>query len=369
MLVWSRGGGAVDRCGDVLWLTNYYNPWPAVPDSKWWSGQGFVAALVTSEGRCVLITNVPSNEWRDALVVCDAFTDEPFIHVGAARCVQEAGLASARVGLAGRDALSVHVHELIRSALPDVTFVPADDLLAAARRVKSESELNVIRETGRVADATMTALLAASQPGTTERQATAAAVAALVEAGGTPYMLTLATGPCADRYAPATLPSWSDRSLAEGDLWHVDMAGCFGGYIFDFARTTVVGVEPSAGQREIIDGAIGAVDAVIERIEPGRPVGDAVVHGRRALARSAAGGPPPTKHDYPHLGHTIGLGFEDVWLYEDERRPFETGWYVAVEAVVARDGLGFAMFEQNVLVGADGVELITRCAPRPWEDV
>ena len=100
MLVWSRGGGAVDRCGDVLWLTNYYNPWPAVPDSKWWSGQGFVAALVTSEGRCVLITNVPSNEWRDALVVCDAFTDEPFIHVGAARCVQEAGLASARVGLA-----------------------------------------------------------------------------------------------------------------------------------------------------------------------------------------------------------------------------------------------------------------------------
>ena len=28
--------------------------------------------------------------------------------------------------------------------------------------------------------------------------------------------------------------------------------------------------------------------------------------------------------------------------------------YVAVEAVVAREGIGFAMFEQNLLVGHDG---------------
>lgn len=367
LLVWSRGGSAVDRCGDVLWLTNYYNPWPAVPDSRWWSGQSLAAALVTAKGRCVLITNVPSSEWRDAHVVCDAFTDEPFIHVGAARCIEEAGLASARIGLAGREALSIQVYDLIRSALPDVTFVSADELLADARRVKSESELKLIRETGRVADATMTALLAASQPGTTEREAAAAAVAALVAAGGTPYMLALASGPSADRYAPTTLPTWSDRTFVEGDLWHVDMAGCFGGYLFDFARTTVVGVEPDAEQREMIEAAIGAVDAVIERIEPGRPVREAVGPGRRALAHS--GGPPPGKHDYPHLGHTIGLGFEDVWLSEEERRPFEAGWYVAVEAVVARDRRGFAMFEQNVFVAADGVELITRCSPRPWEEM
>jgi hypothetical protein len=41
--------------------------------------------------------------------------------------------------------------------------------------------------------------------------------------------------------------------------------------------------------------------------------------------------------------------------------------YVAVEAVVARDGIGFAMFEQNLLVGDDEAEIVTQSPERPWQ--
>jgi Xaa-Pro aminopeptidase len=300
-------------------------------------------------------------------VVCDSSTDEPFIHEGAASVVRAAGLERARLGLAGRDALSVQLWELVRSALPDVVFVPADDLTSQARRRKSPAEMQLIREVGRVADGAMEAMLAASVPGATERDAVGAALSALVAAGGMPYSLAFETGPAAARYCPSTLPPWSERAMRAGDLWRVDMAGSLGGYIFDFARTTVVGSEPSAIQRQLIETAIAAVETVIESIEPGRVIGEAVGRGRRVLSSSLPEAPPATRHDYPHLGHLLGLGFEDVWLYEDERRPFEAGWYVAVEAVAASKEHGFAMFEQNLLVTEEGVELVTRCPARPWE--
>jgi Xaa-Pro dipeptidase len=366
LLVWSRGAGGYDQCGPVVWLTNFYNPWGAVPDSPWWSGQGYAAALVTPDGQCALVTNIPSHEWDRSPVVCDAFTDEPFLHLGVATLARERDLDHRRIGVAGRSNVSLHVHELVQAALPHATLVACDEVMADAMRPKSEEEQIVIRETGRAGDATMTAMLAASTPGATEREVARAGFAAAIEHGSVPFLVALGTGPAEDRYAPSTLPTWSTRELGDGDLWHLDLGGMFGGYIYDFARTTVVGGNPTPHQEEMIDAAIATVEAVIERIEPGRPIGDAVADGFAVRRAAAPYQPPPSKHDYPHLGHTIGLGFGDIWLAENERRPFEAGMYVAVEAVVARDGVGYSMFEQNLLVGSDAVEIVTRSPKRPW---
>jgi|SRR5579862_611511 len=366
LLVWSRGAGGYDQCGPVLWLTNFYNPWGAVPDSPWWSGQGYAAALVTADGQCALVTNIPSHEWEQSVVVCDEFTDEPFLHLGVATLVHKLGVEHGRIGVAGRSNVSVHVHELVQAALPHATLVACDELMADAMRPKSVTEQTVIRETGRAADITMTAMLAASTPGASEREIAGAGFKAAIESGAVPFLVALGTGPAEDRYAPSTLPTWSTRRLADGDLWHLDLGGTFGGYIYDFARTTVVGGKPTPHQEAMIDASIATVEAVIDRIEPGRPIGEAVAHGLAVRRDTAPYQPPASKHDYPHLGHTIGLGFGDIWLSEHEQRPFEAGMYVAVEAVVARDGVGYSMFEQNLLVGNDTVEIVTRSPTRPW---
>ena len=366
VLVWSRGGGALDACGPVLWLTNYYNPWGAVPDSQCWSGQSTCAALVTAGGGCTLVTNVPRGEWAGSTVVCDDATDDPFMHVSAASAVRRAGLERGRVGLAGRVHLSVHLHDLLVAELAGVEWADADDVLVEAMRPKSAAEHDLIRAAGRAADATMAAMLDATVPGATERDVARAGFEAGIAHDTVPFLVALATGPAEDRYAPSTLPTWSSRRLDHGDLWHLDLAGSYGGYLYDVARTTVVGGEPAPEQEAMMEAAIATVEAVLARIEPGRPIGDAVAHGHRIRRELAPYLPPPTRHDYPHLGHTLGCGFGDLWLYEDERRPFERDMYVAVEAVVARAGHGFAMFEQNVLVRPDGVELVTNGPTRPW---
>ena len=367
VLAWSRGGATLDSAADVLWLTAFYNPWLAVPDSQCWSGQSHCAALVTAAGECVLITNIPRHEWRDGGVVSDDVVDEPFIELGVASAVRSRGLDTGRIGLAGRTVLTVALFDKLRAALPELLLVPADEVLVEARRPKSPAEVAAIRETGRVGGLTMEAMLTASQPGAREVDVASAAHVATIAAGGVPYGIALATGPDEDRLCPWTLPTWSSRTLQPGDLWHCDLAGIVGGYLFDFARTTVVGGTPDAEQLEIMEAAIATVEAVLERIEPGRPIGEAVAHGHAVQRRLAPFAPAPGKHDYPHLGHTLGLGFGDIWLYENEQRPFEAQMYVAVEAVVARADGGFAMFEENVLVGADGPEVVTVCRKRPWE--
>jgi Xaa-Pro dipeptidase len=366
LLVWSRGAGGYDQCGPVVWLTNFYNPWAAVPDSSWWSGQGYAAALITPDGQCALVTNIPPHEWDQSLVVCDQFTDEPFLHLGVATVIRERGLEHGLIGVAGRANVSLHLHELVSTAIPDATLVACDEVIEDAMRPKSTAEQGVIRETGRAADATMAAMLDASAPGATERTVARAGFDAALEHGSLPFLVALGVGPAEDRYAPSTLPTWSARELTLGDLWHLDLGGMFGGYMYDFARTTVVGCDPTPDQEAMIDAAIATVEAVIARIEPGRPIGDAVAHGLAVRCEQAPYQPPPTKHDYPHLGHTIGLGFGDIWLSEHQERPFEVGMYVAVEAVVARDDIGFAMFEQNLLVGDNTAEVVTRSPKRPW---
>src|SRR5271168_3160877 len=60
LLVCSRGGGTLDRFGDVLYLTNYYSPFPYIPDleSNWTArAHGFLVLPVN--GDPLLVADVP----------------------------------------------------------------------------------------------------------------------------------------------------------------------------------------------------------------------------------------------------------------------------------------------------------------------
>ena len=81
----------------------------------------------------------PTHEWDQSLVVCDQFTDEPFLHLGVATLIRERGLEHGRIGIAGRANVSLHLHELVSAAVPDATLVACDEVIEAAMRPKSDS--------------------------------------------------------------------------------------------------------------------------------------------------------------------------------------------------------------------------------------
>jgi Xaa-Pro aminopeptidase len=71
---------------------------------------------------------------------------------------------------------------------------------------------------------------------------------------------------------------------------------------------------------------------------------------------------------FPAFGHSFGVGLEPPWIIEGEPTMIEENMCLAIETLLGRPGVGGAGFEQDVIVRADGCEVITAdCAARWWD--
>lgn len=152
--------------------------------------------------------------------------------------------------------------------------------------------------------------------------------------------------------------------MAAGDLLRIDAYGSIGGYLFDLARTKVVGDAATGEQRDLIDALRGAVAAGIEELRPGVRLSDVARRCEEALAGSTHA----RRHGVPaHVmggfwGHGLGLGFEPPWIGPASGEVVEEGWCLAIERRAAVADIGGAQHEDDVLVRSEGPELITRTA-------
>jgi Xaa-Pro aminopeptidase len=224
-----------------------------------------------------------------------------------------------------------------------------------------------------VGDAVMGAMLRACVEGATEADVAAAGCGEAIRRGAAPYDLPAASGENSNAFAHGSLPSWSQRSLAAGDLWHSDMYGAYHGYYYDFTRSTVIGGDPTDAQLRVLEGAIGVVEAVIDGLVAGSTFGEAYERGASFMAANGfdAGTPDDVVaglgQAFPSFGHSLGLAWESPWIVPGSRAALEEGMYVAVEAAVGAPGVGAAGFEQDVLITAGGPEVLSTVPARPWE--
>ena len=65
-------------------------------------------------------------------------------------------------------------------------------------------------------------------------------------------------------------------------------------------------------------------------------------------------------------GHGLGLGFERPWLISGEALTIEEAMFLAVEKFLSLENIGKAAAAQNLLVDADGVEVLTDSKKGSW---
>jgi Xaa-Pro aminopeptidase len=372
LLAWSRGGGTVDSCGDVLYLANHYTPIPR-HQNQWplWAGRGFAAVYVPVDGEPVLIADLP--DYRADLVAVDDVRVGLNVPDEAARAIGDRGGACGRIGLAGCEIVTWESYRLLAEALPHAELVPADDVVEELRMIKSDAELDALRRAAEVGDALADAMIrAALVPGTTEAQAVAAGHAVAIERGAAIWDSAVASGPYSHYYACQGLPSWSQRPLERGDIFHVDSYGAVDGYLYDLTRSCVCGGEATGPQREVLEGAIGCIEAMIAVVRAGVPasalyrVGEAYLAERGLLPESgSAEVTVALAESFPAHGHGIGVTNERPWLRADEHLPLQESMVIAIETMAGRADVGAAGFEQDVVVTADGCEVLNRC-PGVW---
>jgi Xaa-Pro aminopeptidase len=367
----SRGGGQTDSYADVLYLSGHYNVFTLLPDHPpHWSGHSHCAFVLAAEGEPTLVDGF--GELRDDLVAVEDLRVAPDLAAGIAAVLAEKGLAGERVGLAGGNAMLVAPYRRLTELAGAAELVPIDDAVEVLRVRKSPLELERIRAASEAGQAIMSAILRTAARGDcTEADAVAEGYAAAARAGVAMYDAAVSSGPYSARYTFGRLPSWSRRRLEHGELFHIDCYGSLDGYLFDFSRTTVVGGPPSAGQREVIEGAAASMDAGIAALVPG--VSGAELFGlvRGELVRRGLADEPQEAGDgggfegYDCHGHGFGLAWEWPWITPWETRAVESATAMAVECMAGTEAVGLVKFEQNAIVGDDGPEPLLRLPAVP----
>lgn len=218
--------------------------------------------------------------------------------------------------------------------------------------IKSQAELNLMREAGRVNALALEAARQIIRPGVSTQEIDEAAAEVIRKHGAKPAFLGV---PGAYPYPATTTVSINDemvhgipgkRKIKEGDIVSVDCGTILEGYVGDSAFTIGVG-EISAEAKRLIEVTERALYIGIEKLRVGNRVGDV----GSAIQKFVEGHGFHVPREY--TGHGIGRS-----MWEGPQVP---NYGIAGRGIPLRAGMAIAI-EPMVLVGTHE----TRVMPDRW---
>lgn len=287
-----------------------------------------------------------------------------------AETIAEKGLARATIGteLDGGLRLGLTVTEFrqLQDALPHVAFRSAAPVVWPARAIKSALEIEKIRRACRITCEAFAVAQQALRVGMTEREAAAIVRAEMFRRGATGEgFLALFGGP-RGIWADA-LPA--DYPFRRGDPIMFDGGCCVDGYYADVSRMAWVG-EPSSEDRRLYELARRANAEALAALRPGAIIKDVHAAGQRVFNAEGAGA--LRVFGRGQLGHGIGLSIhEPPDMAADSEETLRPGMTIAVEPALTNrpkwtDSDRFFIVEHNVVITADGYELLTPLSDALW---
>jgi Xaa-Pro dipeptidase len=238
-----------------------------------------------------------------------------------------------------------------------IDVVDGQQALMDAREVKTEEEIELLKQAAAMVDATYLDIAKAIRPGTRESDLVAIANEKLYGMGSERVeCVNSVSGP---RGAPHS-HTFSDRMIQPGDMIFLDIMHSFNGYHTCYYRTFICGV-PNEAQKEAYEICSQWVNAALDAIEPGAKLDDIANVWPRAEEFGYA------NEDEAFLlqfGHGVGLSLWERPIisrrYMGQKTVLKKGMVFAVECWKgAEDGSGAARIEEEVVVTDDGCEIIT----------
>jgi Xaa-Pro aminopeptidase len=242
------------------------------------------------------------------------------------------------------------------------------------RMYKSESEKKIIRKSAEIGNKAMVTAMETAIEGNREVDVAVACGAEIIRQGAVIWDMAMSSGPKSDRYIYQRFPPWdTERKFEKGDLFHIDIYGAYQGYQFDFARSTVIGGNPTPDQEHLLEGTVGAVEKVVENIKPGAVFEDLGTIGyeylyEKGFIESRDFFKTTSGSGCLSFGHGLGLSVGKPQLMIGNKMKVEPDMHLAVEKLVIKEGVGGAQFEENLLVNEDGIEVLTKSVKAKWWD-
>jgi len=242
----------------------------------------------------------------------------------------------------------------LKDRLPGLDLADGSPCIWAARMVKTEAEIGHIRHICGIACDAVPPLV---RRGDTEREAARALRIELarLSADSTPFLPAI-SGPGG---VPQIVCGPGDRVLGDGDVLFFDTGSTFDGYWCDFDRNYAAGDVPDAAKRAH-EAMWAATEAGIAAAVVGATTED--VFGAMAGVIEAAGS---LGNNVGRLGHGLGLQLTEPPSHmPGDGTVLEAGMVLTIEPGMEHAPGRMIVHEENLVVRAEGPELLTRRAPR-----
>lgn len=254
----------------------------------------------------------------------------------------------------------------LEDEMPDAEIVKEDRVIWGMRVVKSEEEIELIKESARWGNLAHSLLQEYTEPGYWDVEIS---LMASLEASS---FMKKTLGPDYEQIRGGRAPAsagfrgqvgWKsamphsigiNKMVEEGDVLVTGAGADIGGYHSELERTMIIG-EPTERQRKLFNVMVEAQDAAINALGPGVKCSEIDDAANRVL--HDAGLKDYIRH---HTGHGIGLqGHEPPWLDQGNNKELKPGMVVSIEPGIYE--LGFAGFRHSdtAVITEDGAELVT----------
>ena len=274
-----------------------------------------------------------------------------------AELVQAGGRRLARLGLVGGDVIPINVYNRCRQALPATEIVPADDIVAGLRVIKSDAEIALMRRAAQLADESLLAAIEQIMPGKTEIE-----IAAIGE-----QVTRLGGGEIGSAYLVVSGPKTADtaarpneRQIQPGELVWIDFNPRVEGYCCDAGLTLVMeGAAPHL--RDLLRFANETNERMIEAIAPGTPAVEVFRRSSEIVRRAGySDWFEPFTSGMRAIGHGVGLDVvEPPDLGPRSEYTFVPNMIMGIKFDLHGPDFGLRV-ERTVLVTETGAEPLNR---------
>lgn len=263
--------------------------------------------------------------------------------------------------------MSINELEAFKASLPNTNIVDGTSVIWDCRRIKSNLEIEKIREACRITSLGFETGFRSLRRGMTERELEKIIRGSYFQEGASKSgFLAVMAGSERMIWADALA---SEYSIQMNDLVMLDGGCTVAGYYADMSRMASMGA-PTDEVRRLYQAAVASNDAVINTIRAGERISEICLAGGKALEERGVS----------HLkvfgggatGHGIGLNLkEPPDLRIDSDEILEAGMTLAIEPAITdipgwSAATAFFILEQDILVTEDGHELLTPMTKDLW---
>jgi Xaa-Pro aminopeptidase len=270
------------------------------------------------------------------------------------RELEKFGLANEPLGI---DVVELPILFALQRA--GITVLDGQQVFMEARRIKTGDEISLLTQAASMVDAAYDDLYEFLRPGVRENEAVGL-VANKLYSLGSEYVegVNAISG---ERCAPHP-HVYSDRLIRPGDPAFFDILHSFNGYRTCYYRTFAVG-SASRAQRDAYTRAREYMDRAIALVRPGATTADICAVWPRAEEFGFADEEAAFALQY---GHGVGLSIWEKPVFSrlvsfDHPEVLQEGMVFALETYwPSSDGWGAARIEEELVVTADGCQVITK---------